>query len=262
MSRRYGDVQVNLKGHVAIVEIQRPPHNFFDVALVHNLADALEALDENPAIRASVLAAQGTAFCAGANLPERASDSLGSEDSQEATNPLYSEAVRLYSCKKPIVGAIHGAAVGGGLGLALVPDFRVICPETRFSANFVKLGFHPGFGLTHTLPQIIGQQRASLMFLTGRRIKGEEAFAWGLGDILTGQDQVRQEAIRLAEEIAENAPLALLSIRATLRQGLAERVKAQTDHENYEQSWQRKTEDFKEGIRAVTERRPGNFVGR
>ena len=262
MKTHYGDVQVQAQNHVALVEIQRPPHNFFDVALIHSLADAFEALDEHPDIRASVLAAQGTAFCAGANLPERANDSLGEEDSQEKNNPLYAGAVRLYACKKPIVGAIHGAAIGGGLGLSLVPDFRVICPETRFCANFVKLGFHPGFGLTHTLPQIIGQQRANLMFFSGRRIKGEEAFQWGLGDVLTRQEKVREEALRLAEEMAENAPLALLSIRATMRQGLAERIKAQTEHENHEQVWQRKTEDFKEGVRAVNERRPGNFVGR
>lgn len=262
MKTDFGDVQVEANGHVALVEIQRPPHNFFDVELIHNLADAFQALDENIEIRASVLAAQGRAFCAGANLPERANDSLGKEGSTEKTNPLYAGAVRLYSCKKPMVGAIHGPAIGGGLGLALVPDFRVICAETRFCANFVKLGFHPGFGLTHTLPQIIGQQRAHLMFLTGRRIKGEEALEWGLGDVFTRQENVRAEALGLAKEMAENAPLALLSIRATLRQGLAERIRAQTAHENHEQIWQRQTEDFKEGVRAVSERRPGNFVGR
>ena len=66
---------------------------------------------------------------------------------------LYIQAMRLFRSKKPIVGAIHGAAVGGGLGLAMVPDFRVACPETRFCANFTRLGFHPGFGLTDTLPR-------------------------------------------------------------------------------------------------------------
>ena len=147
------------------------------------------------------------------------------------------------------------------MGLALVPDFRVACPEARFSANFVKLGFHPGFGLTHTLPQLIGQQKANLMFLTGRRIKGEQALEWGLADVLTSQDLVREEAINLAREIAGNAPLAILSVRATLRQRLNEKIIPQIEHESKEQTWQRETNDFKEGIRAVTERRPGNFQG-
>ena len=123
-----------------------------------------------------------------------------------------------------MIGAIQGAAVGGGFGLALVPDFRVVCPEARFTANFVKLGFHPGFGLTHTLPKLIGQQRANNMFLTGKRIDGETAHAWGLGDLLTARDSVRAEAIALASEIAENAPLAVLSVRATMRAGLAQSV--------------------------------------
>ena len=258
MIKHYDDVQVTLNDYVAVVEIQRPPHNFFDAVLIQNLVSAFQALDDLPDCRALVLASQGKAFCAGANLPERAEDSL---QQKEGRNPLYTEAVRLFSCKKPVVGAIHGPAVGGGLGLALVPDFRVTCPEARFSANFAKLGFHPGFGLTHTLPALIGQQKANLMFYTGRRIKGEQAVEWGLADILTMQEQVRQEAITLAKEIAESAPLAVLSIRATVRQGLAERIQAQSDHENQEQAWQRETEDFQEGVRAVAERRPGNFVG-
>jgi enoyl-CoA hydratase/carnithine racemase len=146
--------------------------------------------------------------------------------------------------------------------LSLLPDFRIASPETRFTANFVKLGFHPGFGLTHTLPKLIGQQRANLMFYTGRRIDGETAYAWGLADVLTDQESLRDEAMKLAAEIAENAPLAVMSVRATMRAGLAAAVKAQTDHEFIEQYRLQQTEDHKEGVRAVAERRPGNFKGR
>ena len=262
MKKQYGDVFLNLSDYVAVVEIRRPPHNFFDSELIHEIAEAFTEMDDNQDCRAIVLAAQGDAFCAGGNFPAQNPSSASVLTQKDDKNPLYIEAVRLYSCKKPVVGAIDGPAVGGGLGLALVPDFRVTCPEARFSANFVKLGFHPGFGLTHTLPQLIGQQKANLMFLTGRRIKGEQAVEWGLADVLTSQDLVREEAINLAREIAENAPLAVLSVRATIRQGFAERIKAQTDHESKEQTWQRETDDFKEGIRAVAERRPGNFQGR
>src|SRR6266446_2973407 len=99
---------------------------------------------------------------------------------------------------------IHRPAVGGGLGLALVADFRVVSPEARFSANFVKIGIHPGFGLTYTLPRLIGYQRANLMFLTGRRVTGEEALAWGLADLLVEQERLRAAATELAAEIAEN----------------------------------------------------------
>ena len=260
MQTRYGDVAVALADYVATVEIQRPPNNFFDTDLIRSIAGAFEALDNETECRAIVLAAEGKHFCAGANF--HTGQAERDLRNVETGNPLYAEAVRLFAGKKPVVGAIQGAAIGGGFGLALVPDFRVLCPETRFSANFVKLGFHPGFGLTYTLPRLIGEQRANLMFYTGRRIGGEEAFAWGMGEVLTDLDNVRAAAIELAKEIAESAPLAVQSVRTTMRGGLAAAIKSATDHELKEQHWLQKTEDHKEGIRAVAERRPGNFVGR
>ena len=172
------------------------------------------------------------------------------------------EAVRLFRSKKPIVGAIHGAAVGGGLGLALVADFRVACPEARFCANFTRLGFHPGFGLTTTLPEVIGKTNAALMFYTSRRVTGEEAHRMGLADMLVPQDQVRPAALKLAAEIAENAPLGVIATRATMRAGLADRVETATEHELAEQSRLRTTDDFKEGVKAMAERRVPNFAGR
>ena len=167
----------------------------------------------------------------------------------------------MFAARKPIIGAIEGAAIGGGLGLALVPDFRVACPEARFSANFVKLGIHQGFGLSVTLPRLIGCQAAQNLLLTGRRIGGEEAFKLGLVDQLTNIANVRGEATLLAREIAANAPLAVQSVRATLRGGLAEAVANATEHELREQGWLRATEDADEGIRAVSERRAGHYKG-
>jgi enoyl-CoA hydratase/carnithine racemase len=257
---QYGDVSVTLDGHVGLVEIHRPPHNFFDEALIASLANAFEALDKEPACRASLLASEGKAFCAGADFNRTGGD--GDEIGSGRAGRLYVQAVRLFACKKPIVAEVQGAAVGGGLGLALVADFRVASPDARFAANFVRLGIHPGFGLTHTLPRLIGAQRACLMFYTGRRITGEEAVAWGLADVLAPPDRLREDARKLANEIAEGAPLAVMSIRATMRRGLADAVKAQTEFELTRQSKLAQTEDHREGVRAVTERRPGNFQGK
>jgi enoyl-CoA hydratase/carnithine racemase len=261
MNAKYGDVSVVLDEHVAWVEIHRPPHNFFDHQLLKDLADAVEALDQDPACRALVLASEGKSFCAGADFKRRPVTRRGDPESLGASS-IYREAVRLFACGKPMVAVIHGAAVGGGLGLALIADFRVVSPEARFAANFVRLGIHPGFGLTYTLPRVIGIQKASLMFLTGRRIPGEQAVAWGLGDVLVAQDRLRETAKQFAAEIAQGAPLAVRSTRMTLRLGLADAVKAQTDHEFSEQSWLMQTEDHREGVRAVEERRAGRFVGR
>jgi enoyl-CoA hydratase/carnithine racemase len=257
------DLDVSIHGHVALLEIQRPPNNFFDETLITDLAEQFEALDENRDVRVLILAAAGKHFCAGANFasPARNPDQRREQPADDAGNPLYEAAVRLFACRKPVIGAIQGAAIGGGFGLAVMPDFRVVTPAARFAANFVKLGFHPGFGLTYTLPKLIGIQRAARMFMTGERIDGETALAWGLADRLTSPEKLRDEAFAMAQEIAENAPLAIESVRATLRAGIADAVKAQTDHENREQNRLRRTNDHKEGVKAVAERRPGNFTG-
>ncbi len=259
MTDRIGDVHITRDKHVATVTIRRPPNNSVSVELMRDLADALEALDKDGATRAIVLATEGKVFCAGADLSGRASD-VGLDS--RTSNPLYDQAVRLYSTELPIVAAIQGAAVGAGLGLALIADIRVATPEARFSANFVKLGFHPGFGLTYTLPRLVGSQQAAQMFLTARRLKADEALAIGLVDHVVAPDALLPTATQLAAEIAENAPLAVRSTRKTLRADLAAGVKAATDHEFAEQQWLMQTDDFKEGVKSVAERRPGNFKGR
>jgi len=273
----FKDIGVETVGHVGTIEIRRPPLNFFDISLINQIADALDAFDENIEIRASVLSAQGKAFCAGANFNDparqaqeareaegKASDNSNGDpaDSLGPINHLYIQAVRIFRAKKPIVAAVQGAAIGGGLGLAVSADFRVTCPEARFSANFTKLGFHPGFGLTVTLPELIGKNNAELMFYTSRRVTGEQAYEWGLANECVPQNEVRTTALKLASEIAECSPLGLLSTRATMRAGLADRVMAATNHELEQQSRLRATEDFKEGVKATEERRVANFKGR
>ena len=262
----FKDIGVEKTGHVALVEIRRPPNNFFDIALIKEIASAFEALDADADCRALVLAAQGKAFCAGANFGD--GGTLDRDGSALLSGPtpgaahLYIEGNRLFRTKKPIVAAVHGAAVGGGLGLAMVADFRVTCPEARFCANFTRLGFHPGFGLTVTLPAVIGPTKAALMFYTSRRVPGDEAHAMGLADVLVPQDEVRAAALALAAEIAENSPLGLIATRATMRGNLADRVREATDRELAEQTRLRKTDDFKEGVKATAERRLPIFTGR
>jgi enoyl-CoA hydratase/carnithine racemase len=141
-------------------------------------------------------------------------------------------------------------------------DFRVASPQARFSANFARLGFHHGFGLSVTLPRLVGHQVAQDLLYTGRRVPGEAALALGLCDRLVSADALRDEASRWAREIAESAPLAVVSIRQTLRGGLAEEIQKATDHERAEQGRLQRTEDFREGIAAMAERRTPSFRGR
>jgi enoyl-CoA hydratase/carnithine racemase len=238
---------------VATLEIHRPPNNHFSARLIAELAGALDALDADPRCRAAVLCSEGKHFCAGADFAGPGVD--------DWPRHLYDEAVRLFSTRTPVVAAVQGAAIGGGLGLALFPDFRLAAPEARFSANFAQLGFHHGFGLTVTLPAVVGQQRALELLYTGRRLKGDEAAAIGLVDRLVPLDRLRDEAHAFAAGIASSAPLAVASIRETMRGDLGERIRAATDREKAEQDRLRATDDFREGVRATAERRPGQFKG-
>jgi enoyl-CoA hydratase/carnithine racemase len=249
------DVPVELTGHVAIVEMHRPPNNFFDAALITAIADTFTRLDDDPECRAIVLCAEGKHFCAGA-------DFAGPAEERVSARNLYTQADRLFRARKPVVAAVRGAAIGGGLGLALSADFRVRAPSSKFAANFSRLGFHPGFGITVTLPRVVGQQKALEWMLTGERFDGETAYRSGLLDEFAAEGEVRSAARSFAERIAASAPLALLSVCATLRAGLADAVATATTHELEEQTRLQVTDDFREGIVAAAERRTPLFSGR
>ena len=244
-------VTLSEQGAVALVVFQREGGNALDASLARDMAAALEEVDQRPHLGATVLAAEGRHFCSGASL-----GGAGEFDPE----PIYSAALRIFAVRKPIVAAVQGSAIGGGLGLALTADFRVVTPKTRLSANFVKIGIHPGFGMTVTLPRLVGPQAAALLCLTGRRIGGEQALALGLADMMSPPDALRAQALSFAAELAEGAPLSLEATRATLRLGLVEAVERQLKLEISEQRRLFRTTDFREGVQAVQERRAGQWT--
>jgi len=261
MTSSFGDVSVTIdEQFVATVELHRPPNNFFDVGLIRSLADAYESLDDDPACRAVLLCSEGKHFCAGADFNPRPPAATGA--APESPGRLYEEAVRLFAAGTPVVAAIQGAAIGGGLGLACSADFRVAAPEARFAANFARLGFHHGFGLSVTLPAIVGQQHGLELLYTGARIDGQRALTIGLCDRLVPSATVRSAGHALAVEIAKSAPLAVRSIRQTLRGDLADRVRTATARENAEQERLRRTSDWAEGVQASAQRREPLFQGK
>jgi enoyl-CoA hydratase/carnithine racemase len=247
------DVTVEQHGaHVGVVTLHRPPNNYFDTGLIEDIAAAYEALDTSGWCRAIVLASEGRHFCAGLDFAGNAGQDIAA---------LYRAALRLFAAPLPVVAAVKGSAVGGGCGLALAADFRVATPQTRFSANFARLGFHHGFALTVTLPAAVGRQAAADLLLTGRRVGGEQALALGLCDRLVEGDDLLAQAIVYADELAAAGPLAVRSIRATLRHGLVEEARLAMEHECAEQTRLRDTADFAEGVRAAAERRDPTFRG-
>jgi len=256
-------LRTEVHGNVGVVIMDRPPHNFLNFRQIHDIADALEEMQNDMSIRCAVLAADGRSFCAGADF---AGDGVGGGDDEvvggDATLALYQGSGRLFDVTLPIVGAIQGPAVGGGLGLAMVPDIRITCPDARFSANFASLGIHQGFGMSVTLPQLLGPSRAAQVLYSAKRYKGEEAVAIGLADECVPSEQVRERALEVATEIAANAPLALRAIKSTLRLGLGDQVREITQREAQLQAELSASDDAKEGIAAVGERRAGNFKGK
>lgn len=253
--KNFDDISVVINGHIATITIQRPPNNFFDYLLIQQIADALVELDDHNECRVVILTSEGKNFCAGANFSQ-------DKEMMNTTNPyskLYTEAVRLFRTKKPVIAAVQGAAVGGGLGLALAADFRIASPESRFSANFSKLGFHQGFGSSVTLPRVVGQQNAAMMLYTAKRVKGDEALALGLVDYLVASSDILKKANEFAAEIASSAPMAVESIRSTLKGDIADQVEEIVAWELSEQIRLQSSDDFKEGIAASLERREAKF---
>jgi 2-(1,2-epoxy-1,2-dihydrophenyl)acetyl-CoA isomerase len=240
--------------HVATLEFSRPPDNYFSLGLIARIADACDELAAARECRAIVLCSTGRVFCAGADFSGQAELSAGGLH-------LYDVAARLFEQPLPIVAAVQGAAVGGGLGLALAADFRVASPQARFAANFALLGIHQGFALTLTLPAAVGQQAALEMLYTGRRVTGEEAQAMGLADQLAEPEELREAAHAFAARIAASAPLAVRSIRATMRAPLLAQVRAAMARERAEQERLMSTGDWREGAAAVRDRRAANFTG-
>lgn len=250
------DLITKLEENIGHVIINRPPNNHFDAELIGQIADFLEEMDNTNDCRSIILSSEGKHFCAGADFTRSSY-----KEESDPYEKLYDEAVRLFKTKKPVIAVIQGAAVGGGLGVALSADFRIACNESRFSANFSKLAFHQGFGTTITLPRVIGDQKAKWMLLTSARVKGDEAYKIGLADFLVPKEDLMKKAKELASEINAAGPLGVQAIRETIKGGLVAEVEKIVKWELSEQNRLRETEDFKEGIKASLERRNPDFTG-
>ncbi|WP_433521412.1 enoyl-CoA hydratase/isomerase family protein [Nocardia pseudovaccinii] len=251
------DLSIEHDGHVAIVELRRPPHNFFHTELIATIADAAEAFQADRSTRCIVLASEGKNFCAGADLSTRPTGTNQRARSAET----YRHVGRLFGIELPIIAAVQGAAVGGGLGLACVADFRVASPESRFQANFARLGFHHGFALSSSLPRIVGLQATKDLLYSGRNIRGEEAHRLGLVDRLVAAAQIREEAIGWATELAKSAPLAVRAIKATLQAAQRAEIAGVLEHELDQQTAQWDTKDFARGVEASAKRDQPVFFG-
>lgn len=247
------EVSFGARPHVATISFRRGEHNHFNIELLKKIVTALEDLAETDT-RAVVLQSSGRHFCAGMSFgPSNLTENPG-EHIHESVVP------RLFAQRLPVIAAIDGAAIGGGFGLALSADFRVATPRARFAANFARIGVSQGFGVSVTLPRLVGEQRAAELLLTGRRFDGATARELGVCDRLVDSEVVGERAHDLAEEIATAGPLAVAAIRRMLRAPMLDALNDVLIQEREEQRVLRATADFREGVAAYGERRPANFT--
>jgi len=245
-------------GPVALVRLNRPAVlNALNGALMDQLVAVLTELDQETAVRTVVLTGSDRAFAAGADIAEM----------QEASAPemLRSrqltrwEAIRRFS--KPLIGAVSGWALGGGMELALCCDLLVASETARFGQPEIKIGVMPGAGGTQRLTRIVGKARAMEMVLTGRHLTAEEACAWGLVNRVVPREHYLVEALRWAAELAEGPPVALALAKESVLFSLDSTVETGLLHERRLFALLFATEDQKEGMRAFAEKRSPRFEG-
>lgn len=222
---------------VGIVELCRPPENYLTIFVLWELLAQMRALNSNSNCGAIIVRSRGKHFCAGRDW----GTAREPEDTAEA---IYATAPGFLDLTKPWIAELTGGSIGVGMGLAMCADYRVAADSAYLWAKFVSLGIHHGFGLTATLPWAVGNQRAMEILSTGRRVSMDEAATIGLVDRVSPLDDVSESAHRFAVTLASQPPLALASIKATMRNTLLSQFESAIAHERRAQTALYDTDDF------------------
>jgi len=256
-------IHVDQHGSVAVWTIDRPDRmNALSRATVIALGQLARDAASNASIRAIVLCgAGGKAFCAGADLKERRGMT---EDEVRAQLDLYrSELGAIDQSPKPVVAAIQGLALGGGLELALCCDLRIASHDAQLGLPETSIGIVPGAGGTQRLPRIVGEGRAREMVLLARRVSAQEALAWGLVNrVVPAGQNVVDEALQWIQPIADGAPVAQAAALEALDHALDERLEVGLAIERAAYEKTLVTEDRREALHAFAEKRKPVFRGR
>ena len=255
------NITIEKKGNIAIVTVNRPKElNSMNAETRKELALAFETLDEDNDVKVSILTgAKGKAFIAGADVKEfsrmEINDRKVMEEDWRVTNVI-SES------KTPVIAMINGFCLGGGLEIAMACDLRIASENSKLGQPEINIGIIPGAGGTQRLTKIVGEGRSMELILTGNMISAEKAENWGLVNLVTKEEELKEKTMKLAEKIAEKTPFAIerakKSIKAasmmTMKEGL------EFEQELFVECF--KSEDGKEGIRAFVEKRKPQFKGK
>ena len=261
-------VLYEVEDRVATLTLNRPDNrNSMTPDVLQGLAEAVGRARSDSEVRCVIVTGRGKSFCAGADFKSGPIGGGGEADGvfvapQDRLYRMYSHFLSLLEIEVPVIAAMQGHAIGGGLGLAVVCDLRVANADARYGANFVQLGLHPGMATTYLLPRLMGVPRAVEFLLTGRIVSGAEAADCGLANHAVAADDVLPRAREIAGEIARAAPLAVRWTKQSIYSGLDWDPRSAARHEALVQSRTAETEDSREGIKALLERRTPEFKGR
>ncbi|MFW2388700.1 MAG: enoyl-CoA hydratase/isomerase family protein [Polyangiales bacterium] len=248
---------------IGTITLNRPEErNAMTPELLDAFSEAISEAIADREIRCLVITGKGHCFSAGANLRSSLQRSDLGKPSREASFAMYEPFLRVLDVEVPVVAAMNGHTVGGGFGLTLLADIRVANVDAKYGANFARLGIHSGLGISYTLPRLVGPAHASELLFTGKLILGREALEIGLATHAVEGDQVLPTALGIAEAIAGSAPAAVQQMKASIRRGLRWEIREAALEEAGLQAASLDTEDAKEGIAAILEKRDPEFTGR
>lgn len=250
---------------VATLILNRPERiNALNKDLSMALNEALSRVAQDADIRAVVLAGAGRCFCAGGDL---AAIGKGRQENNLAElEPILRSGMQMVlkirTMPQPVITAVHGAAAGAGMNIALAADIRIASEGATFGQNFAKVGLFPDYGGTFFLPELIGSARAAEMFYTGEMIDAQTALRLGIVNRVVPAAQLENEARTLAQKIAQGPQLAIRAVKRMLFGSDAEKLAKTLEREVQQQMKCFQSEDCAEGIRAFFEKRPPKFQGK
>jgi enoyl-CoA hydratase len=251
-------VQVQAEGAVGTIRLDRPPMNALSSQVVDELAAAAAQVSADDAIRAVVLYGGPKVFAAGADIKEMAE--AGYAQIAAHSGRLQASLTAVATIPKPVVAAITGYALGGGLELALCADFRVVGDGAKVGQPEILLGVIPGAGGTQRLPRLVGPSRAKDIVYTGRFVAAAEALAIGLADRVVPDAGVYEAACELAGQFAAGPALALRAAKQAIDDGLQVGLEAGLEIERLHFAGLFATEDQRTGMRSFIENGPGKAI--
>jgi enoyl-CoA hydratase/carnithine racemase len=253
------------QGDIGLVTLNRPDNrNSMTPELLDAFATATAEVRDDHKIRCVVITGHGSCFSAGADFKSvlQRDDEGPPRAPHEKSFAMYQPFLSVLDIEVPVIAACNGHTVGGGFGLALACDIRIGARGARYGANFARLGLHPGMAISYLLPRLIGVSRAAELLFTGRLFDGVEAERIGVLSSARPIDEVLPAAMALAREIADAAPTAVRMTKRTLYRLLDWDVRDAALAEAYAQASTLDTDDAREGIAALLEKRPPTFTGR